>query len=74
MIEVVQEIKEAAEIRHAGDSGGAWRLADALAEELPDRGHGGRPRHDAETSGDVPTSLREIAARLSGHLATPNPT
>jgi hypothetical protein len=56
-----ERIREAAEARMGGESTGAWKLADALAAEIPEQKTG--PKTDG-LSNDLITKLQEIAARL----------
>lgn len=64
-------IRTAAEKRQSGESTGAWALADALLDEVP-ADQLGRNQY-TEGSGDVPTTLATIAARLTDDgIETPN--
>jgi hypothetical protein len=57
-----EKVREAALARAAGDSSGAWRLADALVAEIPERQHG--KAVTAANGRDVTTVIADIVADL----------
>lgn len=71
-----QQIRDAAQRRLEGESTGAWRLADALAAEIPERPHDGgdrkSPRYQADQGSDITTLMADVAAELeAAEIETP---
>jgi hypothetical protein len=65
-----EQIKDAAQRRAEGESTGAWKLADALVAEIPEREHG--KAITAGNGSDVATIMADIAAELiEAEIETP---
>jgi hypothetical protein len=64
-------VLDAAAAREAGDSVGAWKLADALASSIP-RETGGRPGTSSDGTGSIPDRLAEYEQLLRNEgIVTP---